>query len=384
MPKFSAGGAEKSLLMLLYLLSDYKDLQIDLMLFKKEGIFLEQLPKNVNVIDTEESLKAAYSKFSSKHLLISLIRPFATAICTILTKNQNQRNQMRWKYFYKHLIKELPNEYDYACGYLDGEATYYVVDKVKSKVKYAWNQNDYQNIKANPKIDDIYYKKVDLVITLTEECTNIFIKNFPSAKNRIEIIPPYVSSSFIKSRADEYIPAEYNEEDYKMVSVGRLVEQKGFDIAIKSASLLKQAGYKFKWYIIGNGELYDELKNQINSLELNDYVILLGIKSNPYPYIKHANLFVQPSRFEGKSVILNETKYLEKVIVVTKYPTVSDQITNGFDGIVVDINENAISSMLGQIMSKTIDTSSVVNNLKGYEDPETESVKKKYLKLFDL
>lgn len=387
-PKFSSGGAEKSLLMLLYMLSERDDLQLDLLLFKKEGIFIEQLPSNVNIIDGNSSLHCAFSKFSNENIksvndfLMSIVRPIATVLCSILKRNLNQRNQIRWKYFYKHFIKTLNKTYDYAFGYLDGEAIYYVVDKVKATKKYGWNQNDYDGTGLIANFDKYYYRQLDKIITLSDQCESILVKDFPEFVSKIVQIPPLVSSAYIRCCAQKFEPKVYNNCSKKIISVGRLVEQKGFDIAISAASIMKQKGFNFNWYIIGNGELYDKLKTQIYNLGLDKNVFLLGEKSNPYPYIKKADVFVQPSRFEGKSVILNEAKMLSIPILTTNYPTVRDQIVDHYDGIIVRMDAENIAEGIITLLTDKVLASQLIQNLSN-TDFENDKVARDYLELIE-
>lgn len=390
MPKFAPGGAEKSLLMLLHLLAEEKSISVDLLFFKKEGIFLDQLPQGIHVLETESTLKTMYSGFNVKNikgfkgLVLSAARPIATAVCSVAGKNYNHRNQLRWRYAYRHLIDELPGTYDYACGYLDGEALYYVVDKVNAKVKYGWNQNDYKGIGAVAEIDAGYYEKLDAIITLSDECHGILKEVFPRFQQKMRQIPPIVTAGYIRKCAEAFIPQEYEDDGcYRLVSVGRLVEQKGFDMAIKAAAILKERGVRFKWYIIGNGGLYSDLQQQISDGGLNEYVYLLGEKGNPYPYIKHADVFVQPSRFEGKSVILNETKMLAKPILATGYPTVRDQITDGMDGVIVEMEPQAIAVGLEALLTDKEKQETLANNLKA-ADLQSASVEAAYRELFGL
>lgn len=390
MPKFAPGGAEKSLLMLLHFLTQKENVEVNLLLFKKEGLFLEQIPEKVTIIDPEETLNIAYSKFSFKNistplgLLVSVIRPIATAMCYLFSNTRNQKTQLRWKYAYKKVIRKLPGKYDVACGYLDGESVYYVVDKVKADKKIGWNQNDYNGLSFNPIIDREYYDKLDSIVTLTEECNEILKNIFPQYVDKMFQIPPITTQEYINRCAIEYKPVEYqNYQGYNIVSVGRLVEQKGFDIAIDACKILKDSGLDFKWYIIGNGELFEKLSNAIEEKKLKDNVILLGEKGNPYPYIKGADLFVQPSRFEGKSVILNEAKMLCVPILATKYPTVVDQIDNMKNGVIVELDAKSLAAGVINILNDRELQSHITNTLKN-TDFSDDVVKEKYSKLFGL
>lgn len=390
MPKFAPGGAEKSLLMLLHTLASYDNLKIDLLLFKKEGLFLSHLPGNVNLVDQELTLKISYSKFSFKNFKnfsaarASVTRPFATVISNLFSNNSNHKTQIRWKYAYKKVINNCPNEYDIACGYLDGESVYYIVDKVKARKKIGWNQNDYNSLGYKPELDEEYYQKLDAIITLTDECNEILQNVFPKYADKMYQIPPIVTQEYIENCASEYEPSEYEGyTGYKLISVGRLVEQKGFDIAIDACQIMKKAGLPFRWYIIGNGVLYDTLSALIKEKGLSDTLFLLGENGNPYPYIKNADLFVQPSRFEGKSVILNEAKMLCRPILATHYPTVVDQIKNMENGVIVDLNANALAKGIMDTLKNDQLKEHLVNNLRKTDFCDNQ-IKAKYMELFGL
>lgn len=392
MPKFDAGGAEKSLLTLLYLLADREDVKVDVMFFKKEGMFISQIPDRINVLPTEESLKAIYSSFSIKNLFkggnvsrCTITRPIATFISRTKYKDQEEASQYRWVHFYREALSELKKTYDIACGYLDGEATYYIVDKVRASKKIGWNQNDYRGLGLSPVYDKPYYKKLDNIVTLTDECEDSLYEVFPEFKKKILQIPPIVSQSYIQAQAELFFPQEYKDNtQYRFVSVGRFVRQKGFDIAIAAAKILEDKGVNFKWYIIGDGELYDALTKQVSDAGLEKSVIFLGKRDNPYPYIKNADIFIQPSRFEGKSVILNEAKMLHAAIIATDYKTVFDQLENGISGLIVK-KEDAedLANGIINLLNNTELYNKLTSNLKN-TDFDNKAVVNKYLRLFEL
>ena len=160
------------------------------------------------------------------------------------------------------------------------------------------------------------------------------------------MLPNLSSSDSIQRMAEIGNPAEYNGKKNILLSIGRLDEQKGFDLAIKAAKILKDSGVNFCWFIIGQGELEGFLKQLIHENGLENEFKLIGVRKNPYPYIKNSLIFVQPSRYEGKSIVLDEAKILEKPIVVTNYTTVYDSITHGLNGTIVDSNDEKLANAI--------------------------------------
>ena len=175
---------------------------------------------------------------------------------------------------------------------------------------------------------------------------------FPEYIDKIIFLPNLVSSKSIYKQSEMHYPREYrNESGVILLSIGRLTKLKGFNLAIEAAKLLKEKGIKFKWFILGDGELQSELEKQIEKLNVSDCVELLGVRNNPYPYIKNATIIVQTSMYEGKSMVLDEAKILNKPIVVTRYDTVSDQISDD-EGLIVDMNGDAIATGIEQMIQR--------------------------------
>ena len=172
---------------------------------------------------------------------------------------------------------------------------------------------------------------------------DVLKNNFPNLSEKFVCLPNLISSKTISFLANQFYPKEFlNVDEIKIISVGRLVQIKGFDMAIEATKILKEKNIKFKWYIIGNGELKNTLERMRKNYNLENEIIFLGMRENPYPYLKNADIVVQPSRYEGKSMVLDEAKILGKPIVVTKYDTVFDQIKGG-EGKIVDMNPKSIA-----------------------------------------
>ena len=128
-----------------------------------------------------------------------------------------------------------------------------------------------------------------------------------------------------------------------VISVGRLETVKGFDLAIEAARILKEKNIAFHWSIIGEGTERANLQNMIERYDLKDHVTLLGLKDNPYPWIRTAQIFVQSSRYEGKSIAVDEAKILAKPIVLTNFSTAKDQIEHTVNGLIVDMTPEGIA-----------------------------------------
>lgn len=373
------GGAERSLVNLLNELPKGK-FDISLLLFKEEGMFLKQVPDNVHVLDTPTSLKKLFSPVR-KAGKYAIVKVFGTIKSRKAEKKVPEQAAYRWQRYYSPIIPKLDKVFDIAVAYISGEVMYYVTEKVQAKSKYVWIHNDYRAAGHPKKYDYSYFKSMDGIISISDKCVKIFDEEFPEFKNKTFCIPNLTSSIVIKKRSVEFYPFEYEKEGCRILSIGRLSIQKGFDLAIAAANKLKSRGVLFKWYVIGTGELESELKSDIARMGVSDCFILLGARENPYPYIKNCTIFVQPSRWEGKSVVLDEAKILAKPIVVTSYPTVKDQILDGQEGIVVNMNPEAIAEGI-EALIKNEEKQHYLKNFLSTHEYGNQDEAKKYIDLF--
>ena len=218
------------------------------------------------------------------------------------------------------------------------------------------------------------------VVTISERCVKSLEKVFPECSSKIRMLYNISSTKMIWQLAEKNYPDEYRRKKNILVSIGRLNTQKGFDLAIQAAKIIEEKGVEFTWFIIGEGEDEQMLREQIKKERLNDSVKLIGIRKNPYPYIRYADVFVQPSRYEGKSIVLDEAKILCKPIVVTDYTTVVDSITDGVNGRIVQFDPNAIANGILELLNSDAQTK-FETSLKGEIVRENLEVGN-YIKLF--
>ena len=237
------GGAERSLVNLLNELPKEK-YDIDVLLFRREGLFLRQLPENVRIINQTKGISAFYGPIAKAGAL-GIVKICGTAISHIMEKGGSERAQCRWKYFYEPFIEKMDTPYDIAVAYVTGDALGYVIDKVVAEKKIVWVHNDYREGGFAKKYDYPYFEKVDIIATISETCKDILQEEFPKFKEKIYCIPNITSSKLIRSRAEEFYPPEFQTSTINILSVGRLTEQKGFDMAIDAAQIMKKAGVKF-------------------------------------------------------------------------------------------------------------------------------------------
>lgn len=374
------GGAEKSLINILNELPK-EQYDIDLLLFRPEGLFLKQVPSGVHILKTPRILTSFYGPLR-KSGVYGLIKIIATIIARGLTRNGAEAAGMRWKYFYSKLLPKLSGQYDVAIAYMSGEAMYYVEEKVDARRKLTWVHNDYREAEFSEKYDRPYMNRMDAVVTISEKCLSILKEVFPELEDRLFYVANITSSCVVKVRAEECEPGEFLSGVPAVLSIGRLTEQKGFDLAIQAASIMKKQGICFRWYVIGDGHLKDELSKMIRVYQVEDCFKFIGIRENPYPYIKKCTVFVQTSRYEGKSIVLDEAKILGAPIVVTNYPTVVDQIVNEVEGLIVAMVPKDIANGIIKMITNKKMNQKIRDHLRQHEYGNQSEVEK-YCKLID-
>ena len=385
-PSMRIGGAEKSLANLLNLI-DLNEYDIDLLMFKPEGDLLQQIPSGIHILKTDPSLFYAYkcdkNVFSCKAGIRSeILRIFSTGVCKILYGNCAR--QKRWTKFYKGLLPKLDSEYDVAIGYLEGDASYYVIDKVNAKRKILWVHSNFDNIKKNEdaSVYKEYFCEADKVVSISDKCVQVLQDNYPDMKNKFVFLPNLTSSVVLKNTAKAAIDEKFLKDIFNIVSVGRLTEAKGFDMAIDALKILKERKVPVHWWIVGDGELRECLEKQVRNNGVEQYLTFLGSKSNPYPYMNNADLIVQTSRWEGKSVVLDEAKILGKPILATAYATVKDQVINGKEGVIVEMNAEAIALEIEHLIKDKSTLNSIQQYLMNHDYGNQNEIIK-YYELFE-
>ena len=286
MYNLAGGGAERVLVDLLDEI-DYEKYNVDLLLIRKEGIYIDDINKNVNI----KSIFSYNNSFKNKIL--------------------NYIKSLLYKYIPKFFIGNIiGKKYDVEISFLEGETSSLLLySKNKSSKKVAWVHIDLENLKSLNRVQsNKVYELVDKIICVSNECKDAFLKLYPEYKEKISVIYNLINSNKILELS--------NQEDIDLpssnyiLSIGRLTEQKRFDRLIKAYKLLVDKGIKQDLIILGEGELINTLKNLVSELDLKERVFFPGFTKNPYYWIKNCNLFVLASDLEGFSLVVAEAMIL--------------------------------------------------------------------------
>lgn len=355
------GGAEKSLVSFLNTMNENycrkNNIEMNLLLTQRGQFFECQVPDYVKILDCPSDY-AAYcntlrSLIDGKQVSMSSFfrKVYSAIIKKTLGKNSNlSLGELQWKYVGRTL-REFPEEYDVAIAYFHDASAYYLIDKVKAKKKIIWIHNEYEKLGYTDDFEREYYSCADKIVTISDKCVRSFVKHFPELQDKVEMIENISSRALINKMAGNRMPEEFMVDTVNILSVGRLCDQKGYDIGIEAFHKMKDVDASYHWYIMGTGEKEKELTELINQYGLQNRISLIGLRTNPYPYIKNCDIFFQPSRYEGKSIALDEAMILERPIVVTSYETVTDSITDGLNGKICGISSEQVAEGLEELIT---------------------------------
>ena len=337
------GGVERSLISLLNNF-DYEQHQIDLLIYSHTGDFMSLLPLEPNLLPENKQYKTFRQEikevFLNQYFMLGIARLYSNMAAKVYGKKYQFKEsgiyqmQLIWEKCLPFL-SSVEKEYDVAISYLWPH--YFVANKVKAKIKIAWIHTDHSTMETNLEMDLKVWSQYDYIISISDEVTKSFLSQYPSLESKIVMIENITSPQFIRMMANENDQIPFHSEHFNIVSVGRLCYPKGYDNAVKALRILHDRGYtNLKWYIVGYGGDEPMLRELIAQNGLEDSFILLGKKINPYPYIKACDLYVQPSRYEGKAVTVTEAQILYKPVLITNYETAHSQLKNEFDGYITE------------------------------------------------
>ena len=377
-------GAEKSLTTLLSLL-DYSKYEVDLMMFGHGGALEELVPKQVNILKpleyikfTQKSLKEnlIYSIKNRKFNMLKSRVSFSLALRNGRYSNA-QKARILWEKTSKSIERNL-KRYDIAISYAQGVPTFYVADKINADKKFAWVNVSYRLEDKDKKFQSEYYNKYNKIVAVSHSAKDVFLETFPKYSDKMEIIYDINDANLISKMAD--IGESYNDNfgGIRLLTIGRLANQKGYDMALEACKKLKEKGIKFKWYALGKGPLKEEIENYIKENQLQDYFELLGVKSNPYPYIKDADIYVQTSRFEGFGLAIAEARMLNTPVVTTEFDAVYNQMVQGKNGLVVGMDSDSIANGILKLIEDKKLKNDIVDYLKTEKKGNVEELEKFY------
>lgn len=381
------GGAEISLIGLLQAL-DYSKYDVDLFVHRHQGELMQFIPNEVNLLPEITS----YACIESPMKEAFLKGQYGVVWGRVRAKWRARQYQPKdaslpqcavFQYIAQEVEPYLPSleqfgNYDLAISFLQPHN--YVLSKVRAKKKACWIHTDYTKVEFDVDAELPVWSAYDYVVSISPDVTKTFLQVFPTLSNKIVEIENILSSKFVRERAEETdVTNEMpkNEKTVNVLSVGRFSDAKNYDNVPDICRRVRENGIDLYWYIIGFG---DEtlIRQKIHEAGMEDYVIILGKRTNPYPYMKACDIYAQPSRYEGKSVTVREAQMLGKPVVVTNYATAKSQIQDRKDGVIVPMDNKGCAEGMSVFIRNEELQKDIVNYLHGHDYGNTDEAEKLY------
>lgn len=380
------GGAERSLIGLLEAMQS-SEYQIDLFLLRQTGEMLSDVPKNVNLLPEIPAYtvlaRPMKDVLKEGHILLTFARMFGKICAGVYEKKHHFKDSgVALEYSHKYTCPFMPSiqpdtEYDLAISFLTPH--YFVAKKVRAKKKVAWIHTDYSNVQIHVQSELKMWDAFDHIISISDDVTNHFVRIFPTLQDKIVKMENILSEQSIARKANIDGAAELkNKEGIQLLSIGRYCVAKNFDNIPNICSRLVQRGYDVTWYMIGFGGDEPLIRQRIIEEHMEERVILLGKKENPYPYIKACDFYIQPSRYEGKCVAVREAQMLGKPVIITDYPTASSQLMDGYDGVIVPMDNEGCAEGIAKVLRDKELQNKLIENMGKTDYTNAEEVQKLY------
>ncbi|WP_053984380.1 glycosyltransferase [Niameybacter massiliensis] len=361
------GGTEKALLNLLEEMPQDK-YDITLLMLEKYGGFLNDIPEGVHIqyLRNYGDIKVLLNRpllQTTMQLVINKRYKESIVMLGLYLWSKITRNQSS---FFRYVLRNTPSldtYYDVAVAFAGPMdfITYFIVKKVQATIKIQWIHFDISKIGFNMNFAKKYYPFFSRIFVVSEEGKEKLITQMPCLADKTTTFYNKIARKRILQQAEETQAFEDDFDGIRILTVGRLSEEKGQDLCIEACKLLRDEGYKFRWYCIGEGNYREICEERIHLYGIEFDFILLGAKQNPYPYMKACDIYVQASRHEGYCITLAEAKVFEKPIITTNFTGAKEQIQNVKHGCVVNCNATAIYKGVKEMLDTRLALGKEVN-----------------------
>lgn len=384
MPYLSCGGVESTLFSLLENI-DRKKFEITLLLLEKKGSFINRIQKDICVKYIELPEREWGIFYGKKKVFMHYIRHGKLwklpsflkynrgfSLTEDRTANANYFNEIAEN------IPLLPEHYDIAVDYFGYSTftTFYLAEKVQADVKVSWLHSIMSRF--SPYAFLKWYEKIDVIFAVSKKIKEDFEKIFPTIHS-VKLLYNLINPEVIRKKAKETGGFSDDFEGIRILTVGRVCNEKGPDVAVEAYKKLIRLGYHVRWYMIGGGAKkdIDDVKALLTTPEEKGNFIFLGIQNNPYVYMKQCDIYVQPSRYEGYCTTTNEARIIGCPIVMTDVSGAREQIEDGLNGYIIP-SENAeeLFNAIKKMIDRPVIREKFIENLKKLDFDTRKEVQK--------
>lgn len=353
----SRAGAEIALLELLRRL-DGQEYEIYLYVITGQGELVGKLPAYVRLLNStfsEESvltrkgrgklIRKACQSFMKNGKLFDKICYIIRNLISMVKERRVQVDKLLWRIF-SDGAERFDICFDLAMAWIEGGSAYYVADHVKARKKVVLIHIDYESAGYTRAMDQDCFERFINIFAVSEETKRHFINFYPEYAAKSSVLHSIVNQNIICLKAQERGGFSDEYDGFRILTVGRLTWQKGYDIAIETMKILKEKKYDIRWYVLGEGDQRKFLKKRIQEFKLEKDFLLLGQKDNPYPYYAQTDLYVHATRYEGKSIAIQEAQILGCAVIASDCNGNLEQIADGKDGILCELTPWAVAEKI--------------------------------------
>ena len=354
-------GAETALLELLKALR-HPDYELFLYVIMGQGEMIRHLPSHVKLLNDRFSEQSVLSQKGKRVMMKTVCRAFfknggyagkLRGICRNASEMRRagrlQTDKLLWRML-SDGAQRFDDTFDLAVAYLEGASAYYVADHVKARKKAAFIHIDYAGAGYTRAMDQGCWERFDRIFGVSDEVKEHFLRVYPEYEEKTGVFHNIVDQEAIRRRAGEAGGFQDDYDGMRLLTVGRLTRQKAYDIAIDAMKILKDRGYRARWYVLGEGDQRRALEKKIHALGLDEDFLLPGAEDNPFPYYRQTDLYVHATRFEGKSIAIQEAQTLGCAVIASDCNGNREQIRNGQDGILCGLSPQAIADSIGSLL----------------------------------
>lgn len=347
-------GAETALIQLLKSL-DEKEYEISLYVLMGQGEMIDKIPEHVKLLNKHYCKDSVLSGQGKRAMMKTVWRTFwkngevlgkfAYIVRTFSAMRKTgkiQPDKILWRVI-SDGSPRFEETYDLAVAYLEGGSAYYVAEHVKAKKKAAFIHIDYESSGYTRTMDRNCFDKIDRIFTVSDEVKQHFLNVYPKYRDKVMVFHNIINQDEIRRKAEEGSGFSDRFDGIRLLTVGRLTYQKAYDIAIDAMKLIKDRGYKIRWYILGEGNERPALEKKVKELGLEKEFLMPGAEPNPFPYYKQADIYVHATRFEGKSIAIQEAQTLGCAIIASDCNGNREQIVQGEDGLLCRMDPESIA-----------------------------------------
>lgn len=367
------GGIEKCLVNLVNALPvDRYD--VDILLMNPEYAFRDQLRRPVRFLEMFDYVANVHETMPEIRRRGGVLRNPGLTLRWCLFRLELKFGRKPWRWF-----RSLPERYDVAVAYSQNDlSAYYVIDKVKADRKVFWYHNGAYELDGwRQERDSHYYPKFDYAVAVSTDCANVLREWFRFEPDRLIVLRNICDADTIRTRAGAFVPDSFRSGSFHIVTVGRMAVEKGAPLAVEACRMLREWGFNICWHWVGEGNQRDAIQKAIVQYGLKEHFILEGNQENPYPYIKNAHIYVQPSHYEAYSTTITEARVLCRPIVTTDVGGMRDQLIDGENGLIVPIDAEAIAGAVKRLLTNGALRSSFTKRLQT-EDFSSEKALEAY------